>query len=327
MSLNIDLVRKLTQAYGPSGNEEEVLKIIKSEVKDFCDEISYDNLGNMICKKKGSGKKIMVTAHADEIGLLITHIDDNGFLRFTTIGGVFIENCIYKRVVFKNGVCGVIGVENIENKKDLKVENLYIDIGVKDKEEAEKHVKIGDSAVFAGEFIELKNRLVSKAFDDRIGCYVAIEAMKNVNTDNELYFVFTVQEEVGARGAAAAAYNIQPDFSISVDVTITGDTPKAKKMAVSLGKGTAIKVMDRSIIVSPSVKELMIDVAKKYNIQYQLEVLELGGTDAGPIHLTKGGIPSGVVSIPTRYVHSISEEVDKNDIEASIELLKRIIES
>jgi len=326
MSLNIELIKKLTQTYGPSGSEEKVLEVIKEGVKDFCDEITYDALGNMICRKAGKGKKIMVAAHTDEIGLMITHIEDEGFLRFTTIGGVFVEQIVGRRVVFKNGVQGVIGVEHLEDKKDFRVEKLYIDIGAKNKEEAQKYVNIGDSASFAGEFIEAGNRLISKAFDDRIGCYVVIEALKNLKTENEVYFVFTVQEEVGTRGAAAAAYNIHPDFAVAVDVTSTGDTPKAKKMAVSLGKGAAIKVMDRSIIVSPSVREMMIEVAKENNIPYQLEILEFGGTDAGPIHLTKGGIPAGVISIPTRYVHSISEMVDKNDIEASIELLKKVLE-
>ncbi|HAA81066.1 MAG TPA: aminopeptidase, partial [Thermoanaerobacter sp.] len=148
----------------------------------------------------------------------------------------------------------------------------------------------------------------------------------NLKTENEVYFVFTVQEEVGLRGATTAAYNIHPDFAIAVDVTLTGDTPKAKKMSVSLGKGAAIKVMDMSIIVSPYVREMMIETAKEYNIPYQLEILEFGGTDAGAIHLTKGGIPSGVISIPTRYTHSISEIVDKNDVEASINLLIKILE-
>lgn len=326
MSLNIELIKKLTQTYGPSGSEEKVLEVIKEGVKDFCDEITYDALGNMICRKAGKGKKIMVAAHTDEIGLMITHIEDEGFLRFTTIGGVFVEQIVGRRVVFKNGVQGVIGVEHLEDKKDFRIEKLYIDIGVKNKEEAQKYVNIGDSASFAGEFIEAGDRLISKAFDDRIGCYVTIEALKNLKTENEVYFVFTVQEEVGLRGATTAAYNIHPDFAIAVDVTLTGDTPKAKKMSVSLGKGAAIKVMDRSIIVSPYVREMMIETAKEYNIPYQLEILEFGGTDAGAIHLTKGGIPSGVISIPTRYTHSISEMVDKNDVEASINLLIKILE-
>jgi len=326
MRLNIELIKKLTQTFGPSGSEEGVLEIIKQEIKDYCDEITYDALGNMICKKKGNGRKIMVAAHADEIGIMITHIDDEGFLRFTTIGGVYVDQILGRRVSFKNGTVGVIGVEHLEDKKDFRLEKLYIDIGVKNKEEALKLVNIGDSASFAGEFVEEGDRLISKAFDDRIGCYVAIEALKSCKTDNEVYFVFTAQEEVGTRGAAASAYNIHPDFAIAVDVTSTGDTPKARKMAVSLGKGAAIKVMDRSIIVNPDIRENMIKTAKENNIPYQLEVLEFGGTDAGPIHMTKGGIPSGVISIPTRYVHSVSEMVDKNDVEACIKLLVKLLE-
>ncbi len=191
----------------------------------------------MICRKAGKGKKIMVAAHTDEIGLMITHIEDEGFLRFTTIGGVSVEQIVGRRVVFKNGVQGAIGVEYLEDKKDFRVEKLYIDIGAKNKEEAQKYVNIGDSASFAGEFIEAGDRLISKAFDDRIGCYVVIEALKNLKTENEVYFVFTVQEEVGTRGAAAAAYNIHPDFAVAVDVTSTGDTPKAKRWQSLLVKG------------------------------------------------------------------------------------------
>ncbi|MBE3579430.1 MAG: M42 family metallopeptidase [Caldanaerobacter subterraneus] len=326
MSVNVELIKKLTQAFGPSGSEDKVFEIIREEVKGFCDEITHDAMGNMICVKKGKGKKIMVAAHADEIGIMVTHIEEEGFLRFTTIGGVYVEHLVGRRVVFKNGTVGVIGVEHLEDKKDFKMEKLYIDIGVKDKKEAEELVKIGESGSFVGEFVEAGDRLVSKAFDDRIGCYVAIEALKNVKTENELYFVFTVQEEVGLRGATTAAYSINPDFAIAVDVTATGDTPKAKKMAVAFGKGAAIKVMDRSIIVSPSVRDMMIEVAKENSIPYQLEILEFGGTDAGAIHLSRGGVPSGVISIPTRYVHSVSEMVDKKDVEASINLLIKILE-
>jgi len=326
MSMNVELIKKLTQAFGPSGSEEEVFNIIKEEVRDICDEITHDAMGNMICVKKGRGKKIMVAAHADEIGIMVTHIEEEGFLRFATIGGVYVEHLVGRRVKFKNGTVGVIGVEHLEDKKDFKLEKLYIDIGAKDKKEAEELVKIGESGSFVGEFVEAGDRLVSKAFDDRIGCYVAIEALKKMKTENELYFVFTVQEEVGLRGATTATYNINPDFAIAVDVTATGDTPKAKKMAVALGKGAAIKLMDRSIIVSPHVRDMVIEVAKENSIPYQLEVLEFGGTDAGAIHLSRGGVPSGVISIPTRYVHSVSEMVDKKDVEANINLLVKILE-
>ncbi|SNX55430.1 M42 family metallopeptidase [Thermoanaerobacterium sp. RBIITD] len=327
MSIDLDLLKKLTQSYGPSGNEKNVLEHIKEEAKNYCDEIYFDNIGNMICKKNGGGKKIMITAHSDELGLLITHIDENGFLRFVPIGSIKVENCLYKRVEFYNGFNGIVGIEHLDDKKDIKFDNLYIDIGAESREDAEKFVKVGDSAVFKGEFFTNGSRIFSKAIDDRIGCYVALETLKDIKTVNELYFVFTVQEEVGARGATTAAYNIEPDLSISVDVTSTGDTPKSKNTVVSLGKGAAIKVKDRSIIVNPKIKEFMVDIAKKYSIPYQMEILELGGTDAGSIHMTKGGIPSGVISIPTRYVHSISEEIDINDVNASIELLKRVIEN
>lgn len=328
VNFNGDLLRRLVNAFGPSGDERQIAEVIKNEIENYVDEIEYDSLGNLIARKKGNGKKIMLAAHMDQIGLLITDIDDKGFLRFTNIGGVSPYISLGQRVIFKNGVVGAIHMEPTDDYSKLKLENMYIDIGVKSKEDAEKLVSIGDSCVFKSQYYENEDYVISGYMDDRIGCYILIEAIKSLKDNiNDLYFVFTSQEEVGLRGAKTSAYKINPDFGVALDVTGSGDTPKAKRFAVGLGKGAAIKVKDQSIIVSPKVKEFMIKAAKDNNIPYQLEVLESGGTDSGAIHLTKEGIPSGVISVPTRYVHSPNETVSKSDVNNCINLLLKIVNS
>ncbi|MBS4539935.1 M42 family metallopeptidase [Clostridium sp. D2Q-11] len=326
MEFNSDLLKNLVKTFSPSGNEERVRELIINEIKDYVDEIEIDNLGNLIARKKGSGKKIMIAGHMDQIGLMITDIDKKGFLRFTNIGGISSLLSISQRVIFENGTIGVISNENVEDKNKLKLENLYIDIGAKDKEEAEKKVNVGDSCVYLSEYYEEGSRITSGCLDDRIGCYVMIEALKRLEgTNNDVYFTFTVQEELGIRGAKTSAYKINPDIGIAVDITGTGDTPKSKRFAVGLGKGTAIKVMDKSVIVHPKIKEAMVNTAKENKIKYQMEVLEYGGTDSGSIHLSREGVPSGVISIPTRYIHSPNETINKEDVENSILLLKELI--
>ncbi|NLY43866.1 MAG: M42 family metallopeptidase [Clostridiaceae bacterium] len=320
------LLVQLTQSYGPSGNEEVIRDLIINEIKQFVDELNVDPLGNIIARKKGPGKKLMFAAHMDEIGVIITYIDKKGYLRFSNIGGVSQYSALFQKVRFKNGVIGCIGYEeDIESMKDLKLDKMYIDIGAKDREDAEKIVSIGDAACFEGPFNQQANRISSKALDDRIGCYILIEVIKQLkNSPNDLYFVFTVQEELGLRGARTSAFSVHPDYAVAVDVTATGDTPGAKKMAVKLGKGPAIKVKDNSIIAHPYVRNIMIETAREAGIPYQLEVLEYGGTDSGAIHLTKGGIPSGVLSIATRYLHSPVEMADMDDINNGIKLLRAL---
>ncbi|MHB1652001.1 MAG: M42 family metallopeptidase [Desulfitobacteriaceae bacterium] len=325
--LDYSLLERLTQAFGPSGSEEEVVEIIAEEVHPFCDEHYTDSMGNLIAIRHGSGKRIMVAAHMDEIGLMVTHIDEQGFLRFMTIGGIRIAELPFKRVRLKNGRIGTIGQEKIEKPAELELAKLFIDIGASSREEAEQVVGIGDTLTFMGEFAETGSRLIAKAMDDRVGCFVAIEALKRTKSARELMFVFTVQEEVGLRGAHVAAYALSPDLGIAVDVTRTGDTPQAHKMAVKLGGGVAIKVLDRSMITPPKIKRWMAETAVQENIEYQWEVLENGGTDSGAIHLTKAGILSGVISIPTRHIHTPSEIVDRQDVESAVSLLTALLES
>ncbi|HHV27704.1 MAG TPA: M42 family metallopeptidase [Tissierellia bacterium] len=327
MNFNSELVKKLVNIYSPSGDENNIREFIKDEIKDFVDEVEIDSLGNLIARKKGKGKKIMLAAHMDQIGLMVTDIDDKGFLRFTNIGGISPVLSLGQKVIFKNGTVGVIFAEPVDNIGKLKLENMFIDIGVLNKEEAEKKVSIGDICVYESGFSENDNVIFSKCLDDRIGCFVLIETLKRVkNSDNDLYFVFTVQEEVGLRGAKTSAYKINPDLGIAIDVTSSGDTPKAKRFAVSLNKGTAIKVKDNSILTHPKVRELMAEVAEENSIPYQMEVLEFGGTDSGAIHLTREGIPTGAISIPTRYIHSTVEMSSKKDINYSVDLLVKLLE-
>jgi len=321
-----ELIKKLTEAYGPSGREEEIKDIIKELVKPLADEITEDSLGNLIVRKKGPGKKIMAAAHMDELGLIVTFIDENGFLRFSNVGGISPHILLGERVVFPDGTAGTIGCEKLENIKDLKFSKLYIDIGVSEKRQAEEKVKIGDIAVYQRTFSDLGERILSKALDDRVGCAVLVQTLKEIEKpQNDIYFVFTVQEEVGVRGARTSAYKINPDYGLAVDVTRTGDTPESETMAVSLGKGPTVKVKDTLIISHPKVKKIMVETAEKNNIPYQLEVLERGGTDSGAIQLTREGVPSGVMSIPCRYIHTPSEMVDFNDVLNGVKLLKNIL--
>ncbi|HSH34875.1 M42 family metallopeptidase [Schnuerera sp.] len=327
MKFNSQLLKELVSIYGPSGNEKFIRDYIETEIKNYVDEIITDDLGNLIARKKGNGNKIMIAAHMDQIGLMVTDIDDDGFLRFTNIGGISPYITLSQQVVFENGTIGVISAEPIEDISKLKLSNMYIDIGTNNKEETEKIVDIGDICVYKSDYNENDNVVFTKSLDDRVGCFVAIESIKQIeNNVNDLYFVFTVQEEVGLRGAKTAAYRIDPDIGIAIDVTGSGDTPKAKTFAIGLNKGTAIKVKDNSILTHPKLRQFMIGVAKENNISYQLEVLEYGGTDSGAIHLTKEGVPSGVISIPTRYVHSTIEMASKNDIINSIKLLSKMLE-
>ena len=222
---------------------------------------------------------------------------------------------------------GVIGAEKIDDLKQLTLEKLYIDIGATSAEEAKTKVAVGDIASFDHGYLDLGQRVVAKALDDRVGCAVLIEALKRVTKpQNDLYCTFTVQEEVGLRGAKTAAFGLDPDLGIALDVTATGDTPEAPKLAMKLGQGAAIKVKDVSLITHPQVKELLTTLAEQNGIPHQFEVLPFGGTDAGAIHLTKAGIPAGVISVPCRYLHSPSEMVDLNDVEAAVRLVVATME-
>lgn len=324
-----DLIRKLVEAWGPSGFEHQVRELIRNEVEGLADEIRVDALGNLICrvgKAKKNGLKIMVAAHMDEIGLMVSHIDRDGFLRFTNIGGLLQNTLFGNRVKFENGVIGTIGVEHglTNRQRNPSMTGFFVDVS--ESVESNADIKVGDAAILWRTMDERGSRLIAKSMDNRISCAVSIETMKRLKkSPHEVYFVFTVQEEVGSRGAQVAAYGIEPDLGIAVDVTSTGDVPKTVNMDVELGKGVAIKVMDVKHIVPPEIKKWMVDTAEKHKIPYQLEVLTLGTTDSETMQLARAGVPCGTVSIPTRYVHSVSETVDYNDVLASVDLLTALL--
>ncbi len=316
-----NLLEELAQAHGVSGNEECVHGIIKKNVEDICDEVYTDTLGNLIAHKKGNGRKIMLAAHMDEIGIIVTYIDEKGFLRFNAVGGIDVKNIAFNKVRFENGTTGVIGRQEKNVSEKARISDFYIDIGAENREKAEEKVSIGDTAAFIGDTYINGDTVISKALDNRAGCFCLIEAMKKIKGNNDICCVFTVQEEVGLRGAETAAYAVQPDIALAVDVTDTGDTPECEDIAVKLGKGAAVKIYDRSVICHKSVREGLIKTARENNIKYQLEVMTDGGTDAGAIHTSRSGVRTGGVSIPVRYVHSPSETASLSDIAACAELI------
>jgi len=319
---NSELMKRLSDCFGPSGREKIIREMIKNEIKDYADEITTDPLGNLIARKKGTGKKILFSAHMDQIGLIITHVDEKGFLRFANVGGLNANELLGLRMVFDNGLEGVICQEELKDKEKLTTGKLFLDVASTDKEFIKKNFRTGDMCVFKSEYYETKDCVICKAADDRIGCYVLIEALQNhPETDNDVYYVFSVQEEVGCRGAKTAGYSIDPELAIALDVTATGDSPDGIKMDVKLGGGAAIKLKDNSLITHSDVKDLLTHLAEKNNIKYQYEILEFGGTDAGQIHISREGVPSGVISIPSRNLHSSGEIFNKADVEECIKLV------
>ena len=323
-----DLIKKLTEAYGPSGYEHYMRQLIRDEIRGYADEIHTNALGSLVAVKHGAGKgkKVMLAAHMDEIGVMVTHVDEKGFCRFASIGGVFPLTLLGGRVVFGNGAIGVIGVEekHLERGKTPPLDQFLIDVGAKDK--ASCPVKVGDAAGFSRPFEDLGDRLVAKTMDDRIGCVILIETLRKLRrSPHEVYVVFTVQEEMTLAGAGTSAYGISPDVAFAVDVTDTGDTPEANHMAVSLGAGPAIKVQDSGMVVHAGVKELMVRRAEEARLPYQLEVLTGGTTDAMAIQIVREGIPTGCLSVPCRYIHSPSEMVDYRDVQNSVRLLLAIL--
>lgn len=324
------LIQKLVESIGPSGYESVVRELVKSEIGKTASDFQVDALGNLIVrvgKKGANGLRVMLSAHMDEIGVIATHVDENGFVRFTTVGGVSPRTCYGGRVIFVNGVHGVIGGDRPESPASMHtIDQLFIDVGATSRENCP--VKVGDFAAFDRPFLDLGDRLVAKSMDDRIAVAVlveAIRALKDKKTPHELVFVFSTQEEVGLRGATTAAYGVDPDLGLSVDVTGVGDTPKGAKMEVSLGKGPAVKVRDGRMLADPRIVRWMADTAEKAKLPYQLEVLEGGTTDAAAIQLARAGVPAGCMSIPCRYIHSPSEMVDYNDVQNCVRLLIELL--
>ena len=324
-----ELIKQLTEAYGPSGYEQAVRQIIETQVKEYADSLTVDPMGNLHVVKKGSdeGLTIMLAAHMDEIGLMVSHIDDKGFARLTTLGGVRPETMVGNRAVFTNGALGVINVENwLLHERVDSHSKLYLDFGVGKKEDVP--VRVGDVAGFQRPFVDLGDTLVAKSLDDRIGCAILIETLRQLEqTSHEVHFVFTVQEEVGGgpRGATTAAYKVEPDVALAVDVTDSGDVPGRKHFEVKMGDGPAIKVMDRGMLAHPGLKRWLVEIAEQHNIPHQLEILRFGTTDAKAMQLARGGSAAGALSIPCRHVHTPSEMVSYQDVQNAVKLLVNML--
>ena len=332
----VETLEKLSNACGVAGREEEVRTLLKDMLKPYVDEVKEDKLGNVIGIKKGekNAPKVMLAAHMDEIGLFVKTIAKEGFLQFTKIGGIDDRILLAQKVIVhteKGPLHGIIGSKpphiqkEEERKKVMTYDELFIDIGAESQEEAKKMgVKIGDPASFDIKFARIGNDIViGKAFDDRVGCAVMIEAIKQLKkTECTVYAVGTVQEEVGLRGATTAAFGIYPDVGIALDVTVAGDVPGVKEVEapIKLRKGPSIEVADMGLITHPKVLRLLVEAAEENKIPYQLEAGLPGSTDAARISLTREGVPSGVISVPTRYIHSPASLLSLKDAEYAVKL-------
>lgn len=316
-------MQALNAAFGPSGDESGVACVIADLARPYVDEITTDVLGNLICHKKGNGPKVMFAAHMDSLGLIVTHIEKEGFLRVGAVGGIRAAEILYTSVRFRNGVRGVVAVNEDADRTKLKVDDLYLDIGVTSQEEAKALVNVGDVAVYDTAVFQAGGCLVSPYQDNRISCVVLLSALEQLGeSGNDLYFVFTTQEEVGLRGARTAAYGIEPDYGIAVDVTGVSDLPGSKHGSSSvLGGGASIKVKDSSVIAHPQMVALLEQLAEEKGIQVQRDVLLVGGTDAGAIHQTRAGVYTGGISVPCRYIHTPVECVRISDVEACAKLV------
>lgn len=337
MSINTELLKTICEMPGAPGFEQKIRQFVIDEVTDLCDEVKVDNMGNVAAIKKGksSDKNVMVAAHMDEIGFIVTHIDDNGFLRFHTLGGFDPKTLTAQRVIVhgKKDIMGVMGSKPIhvmsqeERNKAPKIKDYFIDTGMS-KEEVEKYVEVGSPITRERQLIEMGDCVNCKSIDNRVSVFILIEALRELKDKDvpyDVYGVFTVQEEVGIRGAGVSSLDIQPHFGIGLDTTIAFDTPGASphEKITDLGKGTAIKIMDGSTICDYRMVNYMKEVAGKHKITWQPEVLTAGGTDTAMVQrMARGGSIAGAISIPTRHIHQVIEMAHKEDIRGSIDLLK-----
>ena len=324
------LIKKLVETYGPSGHESQLRDLVRAEIGSVPDYISVDPLGNLIAvikKNSKNGKRLILSAHMDEIGLIVSHIDGRGFARFQPIGGINPLTLLGGRVRFANGTVGVIGLDAKRDDpgKMPPLSEFFIDTGATSR--ADCPVKVGDAAGFYRPMEEAGHRLIAKSLDDRIGVAILIETLRALKrSPHEVAFVFSVQEEVGLRGAGTAAFGVDAEIGLAIDVTRTGDTPRGLKMEVALGEGPAIKVRDSGMLADPRVKDLLLQRAQEAKITTQLEVLDGGTTDAASMQIARGGLPVGCISIPTRYLHTPSEMVDMRDVLAVVQLLVEVLQ-
>jgi putative aminopeptidase FrvX len=341
-----NLLEKLSNAHGISGCEGNVREIIKKEVEPYVDEVKIDNFGNLITIKKGKSPSVMIAAHMDEIGLMVKYVDDEGFIRFAKVGGWFDQTLVNQRVLLhtkKGTVAGVIGskpvhvMEEEAKKKAIEAKDMFLDVGASSRDEAvAMGIEPGVPVSLDRKVVALANdKVTGKAFDDRAGGAVLITALQRiagVGLEPTVMGVFTVQEEVGLKGAKTSAFGLNPDVAVALDTCIPGDHPGIKKTdsATQIGEGPVITVMDaggRGVITHPKVLEWLRETAKAKGIPYQLDVTERGTTDATAISLTREGIPSGVISVATRYIHTPVELLSLKDLEKAAELVVEAIKS
>ncbi|MCX7704549.1 MAG: M42 family metallopeptidase [Planctomycetota bacterium] len=332
----MELLKRLTEAFGVAGFENEVRSLVKNAMKEFCDEVRTDVMGNVIGYKKGKGRtsrrrSLMLCAHIDEIGFLVTHIDDNGFLRVDPVGGVNPKLSLSQRVIVcgRKHLFGVIGSKPIhilteeEMKKQVEIKDMFIDVGLP-KDKVKELVSVGDPVAFYQSFFRIGNHLCCKAMDDRVGVYVMLESLKEMKKHEvDVYAVASTQEEVGLRGAVTSAFGVDPSIGIALDTTLACDVPDtpAHQRITELGKGVAIKIKDTSSISNPLLVRHLKEIAEAKKIPYQMEILPRGGTDAGAIQRTRAGVPTATLSIPTRYVHSVVECVHEEDVKSAVKLI------
>lgn len=340
MTLNLELLKTIAEVPGIAGREDQVRALILEELRPLTDEVSVDNMGNIIAMKRGSSeRRVMLAAHMDEIGFIVKHIDKKGFLRIQQIGG-FDPRVLFAQRVLVHGYAGQtlrgvlmpaskpIHLLGTEQPPALKLDDFFIDLGLSE-EQVRARVEIGDMVTMDRTLEVVGDMVVSKSLDDRASLFVMLEALRALRSHEVTIFaVATVQEEVGLRGAATATYQVQPDVSVALDITLAGDIPEgAEQNAISrLGEGTAIKLFDSSHISNHKLVRHFRDVAQRHNIPYQLEVLPRGGTDAGAMQRTRAGSPTITLSTPTRYVHTVNEMIHQADLQASISLLARYLE-
>lgn len=322
----IDLLKKLMCSSGVSGREYKIRETIKNEVSAYCDEVTVDAIGNLIAHKKGNGKRVMIAAHMDEIGYFATHITSEGFVKVSPIGGINYLSGAFSTVVSENGVVGMLASVKLDEAPSA--DGVYIDIGARDKKQAQARVKIGDFFVHTPSIKRLLGtRYIGRPFDNRAGCAALIEALRTVKeTDNDLYFVFTAQEEVGCKGARTAAYQIKPDVGIAVDVARTDDKIGSDTYNVKLGKGPTIKIKDGSVICNYDLVMELREIAKAGGIKYQDEMLSRGGTDTSQLQLAGAGTRAGAICIPCAFMHTTNEMIDVNDIKNAARLLALVAE-
>lgn len=325
----LELIQTLNAAHGPSGDEGGIRERLAELARPLADEISTDTMGNLIVRKLGSGPRVMLCAHMDSIGFIVTHVEENGFLRVGRLGGISPKEAAYTPVRFAGGARGVIVPEEKADFGKLKLDECYVDIGAKDRETALKAVAVGDTMIYGSPCFTNQGKVVSPYLDNRISCAILLKVLEEMELcPNDLYVVFTVQEEVGLRGAKPAAWAVDPDYAVVVDVTDVDDTPGSEKCGtVRLGKGPAIKIMDSSVICHPDMIQKLESQAKTLDMPTQRDIMRAGGTDAGVMHTTRIGVRTGGVSVPCRYIHTPVEMADLQDARDCAKLLCAFVQS